>query len=177
VRNPLPGYAIAPWIDDDEYYLNYGGRTVTNWNTDYGSCDLYNDEGGETFFDCFSYYDAHYVIIQLGINDISRLAQDHGGDVDRAVSNTIAFVQRIQALGKRVIWITSHPMDKDGLKDGNPYTLPGLLPEGAGDFGQGKTHCTCFMEPVGCRKPWNKCIVLGVLLPMNCSSRHRSVRR
>ena len=78
VRNPLPGYAIEPWIDDDLYSLSYGGRTVTNWNTDYGSCDLYNDAGGETFFDCFSYYDTQYVIIQLGINHISGLAQDHG---------------------------------------------------------------------------------------------------
>ena len=155
VRNPPLGYAIAPWIDDDEYFLSYVGRTVTNWNSDYGSCDLYNTTEGETSFDCFSYYDTHYVIIQLGINDISGLAQDHEGDVDRAVSSTIAFVQRIQALGKRVIWITIHPMDKDGLKDGKPYTLPELLPEGAGDFGQGKTRCPCAMEAVNCRQYWN----------------------
>jgi hypothetical protein len=155
VRNPPLGYTIEPWIDNDEYYLSYGGRTVTYWNTDYGSCDLYSDAGSETFFDCFSYYDAHCVIIQLGVNHISRLAQDHGGDVDRAVSDTIAFVQRIQALGKRVIWITIHPMDKDGLKNGQPYESPELLPEGTGDFGQGKTQCTADMEPVDCRKYWN----------------------
>ena len=77
------------------------------------------------------------------------------GDVDRAVRDTIAFVQRIQALGKRVIWITIHPMDKDGLKNGKPYKTARLLPDGAGDFGQGKTHCTDAMEPVGCRKYWN----------------------
>lgn len=42
VRTPPFGYAIAPWIDDDEYFLSYGGRTLNNWNSDYGSCDLYS---------------------------------------------------------------------------------------------------------------------------------------
>ena len=146
---------VELWIDDDLYTLSYGGRTVTNWNTDYGSCDLYSDEGGETFFDCFSHYDTRHVIIQLGINHLSVLAEDHEGDVDKAVRDTIAFVQRVQALGKRVIWITIHPMDKDGLRQGRPYKAARLLPDGAGDFGHGKTHCTTDMEPVGCRKYWN----------------------
>ncbi len=29
VRNPPLGYTIEPWIDDDVYFLSYGGRTVS----------------------------------------------------------------------------------------------------------------------------------------------------
>ena len=150
--NPPLGYTIKPRISRN---LSYGSRTVKWWNTDYGSCNLHNFGYSETFFDCFSFYDTKYVIIQLGINNIIRLAQDHEGDVDIAVRDAIAFVRRIQALGKRVIWVTIHPLDKDGLKEGRPYTKPELTPDGAGDFGRGKIYCTADSEPVDCGKHWN----------------------
>ena len=155
VRKPPLGYTIAPWIDDDEFYISYRGLTVNAWNSDYGSCDLYSNEYFEHCFDCFSFYDTKYVLIQLGVNDLLGLASAHGGDVDIAVNKTIAFIERIHALGKIVIWVTISPLDQDGLKDGMPYEMPGFIPEGAGDFGQGETHCTAEMEPGDCGKHWN----------------------
>ena len=155
VRNPPRGYTITPWIDDDAYFLSYAGLTVNSWNTIYGLCDLYSGDYLKRGFACFSFYNAKYVIVQLGVNDISNLANIHGGDVDIAINNTINFLLRIQALGKIVIWVTIHPLDQDGLKDGMPYEIQTFIPEGAGDFGQGKTHCTADMGYLDCGKYWN----------------------